>query len=92
VVPARITVVASVKRDLAALGDRGLAVSGLAAVALELAAQMDDKTNSATSKSMCARALSEVLAQLRGLAPVEVEDDRLDDLASRRADRRAAAP
>jgi hypothetical protein len=47
-----------------------------------------DAKNSATSKSMCARALSETLEKLEALAPPEQLPDELDDLARRRAERR----
>ncbi len=86
-----LTVVASVKRDLAVIAclDAGLARSGLAASALMLAGELDNRKNSATSKSMCARALAETLERLRALAPDEQKGDHLDDLSSRRDARRA---
>lgn len=85
-----MTVVRAVNRDLKALGDRALATSALAETALSLAREMDKKDNSATSKSMCARALIEVLEQLRDLAPPKRDADDIDDLASRRRERQAA--
>lgn len=87
-----LTVAAAVQRDLDALGKRapGLPLTALAASALELARQMDDPTNSATSKSMCAKALSETLDRLDDLAPAVKEGDRVDELADRRASRRVA--
>jgi RNA 3'-terminal phosphate cyclase len=86
------TVVAAVQRDLAALRqvDAKLADSALAATALELAKQLDEGENSATSKSMCARTLQEIMKELRALAPAEREADGIDDLAARRASRRTA--
>jgi hypothetical protein len=89
-------VVAAVRRDLREIArrDKSLAESALAASAHVLAAQLDDPANSATSKSMCARALRETLDRLRELAPQAAKQDRLDDLGSRRAKRlagRAAA-
>lgn len=86
-----MSVVAAVERDLAEIRkrDERLADSGLAASALSLAAEMDDATNSATSKSMCARALHDALDSLRALAPPAEEKDRLDDIAEQRAKRRA---
>lgn len=84
-----LTVVASVKRDLAEIADRdpALAQSGLAATALSLAREMDGD-NSATSKSMCARSLADVLDRLRALAPEKKEANRVDDLAKQRDARR----
>ena len=81
----KLTVVAAVKRDLEAIGalDKALKESALAASALALAAEMDKSSNSATSKSMCARALLETLNRLRELAPVVEEADRVDELAHR---------
>lgn len=61
--------------------------SALGAVALALAREVDAAGNSATSKSMCARALVETLDRLRGLVPAEESADGLDELASRRAAR-----
>ena len=82
-----MTVVSAIERDLAGLG--GLADSGLAASALVLAGLLDDPGNSATSKSMCARSLLETMNRLRELAALALdgEEDRLDELGSRRAAR-----
>ena len=68
--------------------------SGLAMAALALAREIDAPTNSATSKSMCARSLLDTLDRLRELTPPAQEADGLDDLARRRLARRAgsAAP
>ena len=87
------SVVEAVRRDLAelALRDPRLAQSALAASALALAAQLDDPGNSATSKSMCARALAETFDRLRALAPPVVEEDGIDELAARRSGRLAGA-
>lgn len=63
--------------------------SGLAALALTLAREVDSPGNSATSKSMCARVLFDALERLRELAPVEEKADGLDDLVARRAARLA---
>jgi hypothetical protein len=52
-----------------------------------MAREIDSSGNSATSKSMCARVLAEVMAELRGLTPAEEESDALDDLSARRAAR-----
>jgi hypothetical protein len=87
-----LTVRAAVQNDLDDLAKRApdLATSALAASALALAREIDKPKNSATSKSMCAKALLDVLETLRDLAPPEEEADQLDDLSSRRAARLAA--
>ena len=86
-----MTVVASVKRDIEAIAERDpkLATSGLAALALSLAREMDAK-NSATSKSMCARALAETLERLAELAPPAPAQDGVDQLAAKRNARLSA--
>lgn len=86
-------VVDAVRRDVAELERRlkGIKDSALAATALALAAEIDDPGNSATSKSMCARALTETLDRLRELAPAEAAGDKLDDLSARREKRLVAA-
>jgi hypothetical protein len=66
-----------------------LAQGALAASALALAREIDTPGNSATSKSMCAKALLDTLDRLRELAPSDAGDDRLDELATRRAARTA---
>jgi hypothetical protein len=76
------------ERELVAL-PADLRDSALAATALVLAAELDKPKNSATSKSMCARVLADVLEQLRELMPPVEEGDSLDDLAARRRARRA---
>jgi len=40
---------------------------------------------------MCAKALQDILSQLRALAPQKRERDRLDELAEKRTRRRATA-
>ncbi|MDQ3730302.1 MAG: hypothetical protein M3355_12025 [Actinomycetota bacterium] len=89
----KATVVAAVKRDLKVIGkrDSALAESALAASALMLADTLDNPRNSATSKSMCAKALLETMDRLRELAPDQQEADELDDLAARRAARLAGS-
>lgn len=85
----KLTTVAAVQSDLDAIGklDADLAKSGLAAAALQLAREMDNSKNSATSKSMCARALRDTLADLRALAPTKKENDQLAELRAKRAKR-----
>lgn len=79
-----MSVSAAVKRDLAALGDPVLKTGALAATALELAAQMDAPGNSATSKSMCAKSLADVLERLRELAPPREVTSPLTEIRGRR--------
>lgn len=80
------TVADAVRHDLAALAKREPSIpdTALAASALELARQLDDPDNSATSKSMCSRALTEVMDRLEALAPPKREGDRLDELRDNR--------
>lgn len=87
-----VTVRGAVESDLAELAKRDphLPATALAASALELARQMDDPENSATAKSMCSRALTEVLDRLAAQAPAKAKGDRIDELAQRRASRRSA--
>jgi len=84
------SVVAAVTADLEELGERDpkLARSAHAASALALARELDDD-NSATSKSMCARALSETMDRLRELAPPEQTKDVVDEVGEARKKRRA---
>lgn len=86
---AALTVTEAVTRDLEKLAvrDPELATSGLAANALQLAREMDSKS-SATSKSMCARALNETMEKLRELAPEEPKRDGIDELTRKREARR----
>lgn len=82
-----MSVYEAVEREIEGFGD---ASPALAASALALAAELDDNGNSATSKSMCARALAETLKELRGLAKPKKERDELDEIRERRATRLAA--
>jgi hypothetical protein len=81
----------AIARDLAEIAKHApdLADSTLAATAQALALELDHPFNSATSKSMCAKALMDALEQLRALMPVREEGDDVDDLVTRRAARRA---
>lgn len=85
-----MSVVDGVERDLEKLGG-DLKDSAMAASALALAREMDDPTNSATSKSMCARSLLDVMDRLGQLAPPRKDVDGITDLNSERKRRRAAA-
>jgi hypothetical protein len=88
-----LTVVDAVHDELDAIAklDADLARSGFAASALALAQALDDPENSATSKSMCARALLDALDRLRELAPEEKKDGKVDEISERRATRRRRA-
>ncbi|MGW8703265.1 hypothetical protein ACWGOK_41240 [Streptomyces eurythermus] len=63
---------------------------GLRQLALTLAAQMDGPEGP-TAKANAARELRAVLEDLRRLAPVEQETDRVDELAKKREDGRVRA-
>lgn len=88
-----LTAATAVERDLATIAKVApeLARSALAASARVLAKELDEPGNSATSKSMCAKALQDILADLRALTPVGEEKDALDDLAATRARRLGAS-
>ncbi|MEV1020697.1 hypothetical protein [Streptomyces sp. NPDC050264] len=60
---------------------------GLAQLALTLAATMDEG-GGATAKANAGRELRAALDSLRKLAPVAVENDRVDELTKRRRRRR----
>jgi hypothetical protein len=79
--------VAAVKRDIAKLPD-DVANGGYAALAVALARELDNP-NSATSKSMCGRALLDTLNRLTELTPVKTGETQLDELARRRTERLA---
>jgi hypothetical protein len=83
-----VTVVEALERDVTALGELPVGSEALVASAFALARELDDE-NSATSKSMCARALREAMAEIRVLAPTKPKADALDELANRRQTRRA---
>ena len=59
----------------------------LAATALALAGELDNRRGSATAKATCAKSLLEVLDRLCDQHPVP---DRLDEIAARRAARLAS--
>lgn len=70
----------NVDRVRADLKDFGpdLERSGLAGAALTLARDLDNRKNSATSHAMCAKALVDVMGQLRELAPPRDARDGID--------------
>ena len=84
-------VVGGVRADLAqiARADPELASGALAYSALVLARELDNAGNSATSKSMCCKALLDTMNRLWELTPTEEKGDDLDDLTGRRAARLA---
>lgn len=79
----------AVRRDLTEIAkrDSSLAQSALAAAAWSMAEQLDDPLTSAHAKSLCARALLDLLNRMRDLLPPERKANALDELASRRATR-----
>lgn len=81
---------AAVIQDLEELAERDpkLARSTHAATAVALARELD-RENSATSKSMCAKALNETMDRLRELAPPEQTKDVVDEVGEARKKRRA---
>jgi hypothetical protein len=64
--------------------------TALGATALALAAELDGD-NSATSKSMCAKSMIDVLREIRLLKPPKAREDELDRIRQRRDSRRAAS-
>jgi hypothetical protein len=63
----------------------------LAATAIALAREMDSPDNSATSKSMCGKALLETMKRLRELSPPAKKETPLDELKQHRDKRRGGA-
>jgi uncharacterized membrane protein len=86
-----MSVADATRRDLVRLGGEAEECS-LAAVALALAAELDDQENSATSKSMIAREYRETMAVLRAMVPPKPEEDEVERARKRRADRLAGQP
>jgi len=72
--------------------DEELAESALAASAVALAREIEHPYNSATSKSMCAREMRDTLDRLRELVPPAERKDKVDEVAAKRASRRATVP
>ncbi|WP_326808169.1 hypothetical protein OHB04_22790 [Streptomyces sp. NBC_01775] len=68
----------------------GDSAPGLAQLALTLAALMDEK-GGATAKANAGRELRAVIESLRKLAPVEEQDDGVDQLSQKREARRVRA-
>src|SRR5262249_31137032 len=80
--PRQVSVFSAVNADIEKIRERDpdVADSGLAAMALALAAEIDYPKNSATSKAMCAARLHDALDRLRELSPEHERGDRVDDL------------
>lgn len=85
----RTEVVTATEREIAEIRKRAPAVaaSSQAATAVQLAIELENPHNSATSKSMIARVLNDTIERLRELAPAEEEADKVDELKARRAAR-----
>jgi hypothetical protein len=80
-----MSVFEAVEQELEELGVTG---SALAATALSLAEGLD-APNSLTSKSMAAKALADVLKEIRSLAPPAEQEDEIERARKRRAKRLA---
>jgi hypothetical protein len=80
-----VSVVEAVEAELAELKVSG----ALAACALAMASEIDGNT-SATSKSMCAKVLVDVMQRLRADAPPVPIKDPVDELRQRRQKRVSA--
>jgi DNA-binding ferritin-like protein len=86
-------VATAVQRDLDAIAERApqLATGALAATALALARSIDSPGTSSTARSMCARALVDVIDHLNALVPEPIRsDDPIAQLLTRRQDRKRA--
>ena len=92
--PRASAVLQGVNRNLREMEKRqsGVSRSALAEAARELAREMGDPDNSATSKALAARALMELLESLdSSLPPAEKEADSIDQVAAARERRRSGA-
>jgi hypothetical protein len=70
---------------------RDLAGDPLAAAAAALAVDIDDPGTAANVRAACVTAFQKAMVELRALVPAEEADDKLDELAKRRAARIAGA-
>lgn len=82
-----ISVIKALESDLKKLPSE-FRKSALAASARSLAASLDDPETSATARANCARAFLDTLDRIHSLAPSEEENDKVDDLSTRRTVRR----
>lgn len=82
-----------VNRDIAKLQERDASVgeTALAETARALARELGDPDNSATSKALCARALTETMEALAASLPPAKTTDAIDDLSARRDERRGGS-
>lgn len=90
----RFNTIKAVEEDLDLIRQRDpkVADSAIAAAALRMAHEIEDPYNSATSKSMCAKALQQAMDRLLELSPPGQEKKgRLYDIKADRAKRRSAA-
>lgn len=85
-------VVNAVRRELRGLAERDMLVKGSVeeSVAVSLAVSLDDEGLPLRDRVAAARQLAETMAVVRQRVPVERAEDRLDQLAARRAARRAS--
>ncbi|MGY1498550.1 hypothetical protein ACW4TU_18455 [Streptomyces sp. QTS52] len=81
-------VASAIKDEIAQLNVEEIS-PGMTALALSLARAVDSSSKAPTAKAVAARELRAVMAELRKLAPVETKGDVVDDIAERRAKRRA---
>lgn len=84
-----MSVVEAVLKEIEWLGPRAEG-SPMAATALSLAEGLDDE-NSLTSKGIAAKALIDVMRELRALVPAKAEDDEIERARKRRVARQSAA-
>ena len=84
-------VVESLQSQLAEWEQRlpGVSRCALAAVALNLAAHLDDPLTKATAASNTANSLDRVLERLESSLPPPMEKDEIDELRKKRERRRA---
>lgn len=87
----RSEVLEAVERDLAGIRERDpkVASSATAAAAMQMAIELEHPYNSATSKSMCAKALMEAMRELRDLVPPVEKKGELHAIKDARAARLA---
>lgn len=88
-----LSAVETVEADLAEIAKRDprLARSTYAAAALAMARELDNASNSATSKSMCEARMVAAMDRLLELAPAAERKDNVDELKQRREHRRRGA-
>lgn len=86
-----VSTVEAVERDLARWEKRlpGVAGSGLAAVALNLASHLDDPATKATAAANAANSLEKVLARIESSLPPAATSDGVDELKAARKRRLA---